>query len=57
MLFAASTPRKQEVGYTMQFLPSTEPGFSTLLQPTSVPSPTIAPNFFSPVSISPPSAP
>lgn len=35
----------------LEFLPTTVPGFNTLLQPTSTSSPSIAPNFFSPVSI------
>ena len=30
----------------LEFLPTTVPGFNTLLQPTSTSSPSIAPNFF-----------
>jgi hypothetical protein len=37
----------------MQSRPITEPGLMTELQPISVLSPTIAPNFLKPVGISP----
>ena len=37
-------------GYTLEPRPTTVPGFNTLLQPTSTLSPSMAPNFFRPVS-------
>ena len=37
----------------LELRPTTVPGFSTLLQPTSTKSPSMAPNFFRPVSIWP----
>jgi len=48
---AGITPLTQLVGYTLQPLPRTVPGFRTELQPTSTLSPSIAPNFLRPVSI------
>ena len=52
---AGTTPRTELVGYTDTPLPSTAPGFKTLLQPTSTWSPSMAPNFLSPVAMLPPS--
>ena len=47
---AGTTPRTQESGYTCVSRPMTVPGLSTLLQPISAKSPSIAPNFLRPVS-------
>ena len=44
------TPRTEVNGYTDVFLPMTVPGFRTQPQPTSAPSPRIAPSFLRPVS-------
>ena len=35
MLFSGTTPRTQEVGYTLLWRPITVPGLQTALQPTS----------------------
>ena len=48
------TPRTQLTGYTLESRPTTVPGFSTLLQPTSTPSPSRAPTYFRPVGSSSP---
>ena len=47
---AGTTPRTQESGYTCASRPITVPGLSTLFQPISAKSPSIAPNFLRPVS-------
>ena len=47
------TPANAIAGITSARLPSTAPGLSTALQPTSAPSPRIAPSFCSPVSYAP----
>ena len=44
-------PLTHDNGYILVFLHTTVPGFNTLLHPTSTLSPSIAPNFFKPVSI------
>ena len=54
ILLAGTTPRTLEVGYMFEPRHTTVPGLSTLLQPTSTLSPSIAPNFLRPVSMGPP---